>query len=129
MLRIMTLADGVKSSLDNGRGEKIKLVDERLGTTAIDLHHNTLHPGGPNGRYHRHTKSDNVYIVMSGTGDLVADGKTHTVTKGQIIFIPAGMPHGLNNPHSEPFEIFEIYAPAGPEFDFTIVEADKADRD
>lgn len=122
MLRIMTLADGVKSSLDNGRGEKIRLVDERLGTTAIDLHHNTLAPGGPPGRYHRHAKSDNVYIVMAGTGELVVDGKAHSVTRGQVIFIPAGMPHSLNNPGSEPFEIFEIYAPAGPDFDFTPVE-------
>jgi mannose-6-phosphate isomerase-like protein (cupin superfamily) len=118
----MTLADGARSSLDNGRGEKIKLVDERLGTTAIDLHHNTLAPGGAPGRYHRHSKSDNVYIVMAGTGELVVDGKAHSVTRGQIIFIPAGMPHSLNNPGSEPFEIFEIYAPAGPDFDFTPVE-------
>lgn len=122
MLRIMTLADGLKTSLENGRGDKVRLVDERSGTSAIDLHHNTLHPGGPRGRYHRHSKSDNVYIVMGGTGELVADGVTHSVTKGQIIFIPAGMPHSLGNPGTEPFEIFEIYAPAGADFDFTPVE-------
>ncbi len=121
-LRIMTLAEGEKATLGNGRGDKIRLVDERLGTTAIDLHHNTLAPGGPRGPYHRHSRSDNVYIVMGGTGELVADGKTHEVRQGQIIFIPAGMPHSLSNPGTEPFEIFEIYAPAGPEFDFTPVE-------
>jgi mannose-6-phosphate isomerase-like protein (cupin superfamily) len=122
LLKIMTLADGVHSSLDNGRGKKIKLVDERLGTSTIDLHHNTLEPGGQPGRYHRHTKSDNIYIVMGGTGELIADGKSHNVHKGEIIFIPAGMPHSLNNPGNEPFEIFEIYAPAGADFDFTPVE-------
>ena len=122
MLRIMTLADGEKAELGNGRGDKIRLVDERLGTGAIDLHHNTLKPGGPAGPYHRHSKSDNVYIVMGGTGELVADGVPHSVTKGQIIFIPAGLPHSLSNPGDDPFEIFEIYAPAGPDFDFTIVE-------
>lgn len=118
----MTLDEGEKTSLEKGRGEKIRLVDTRLGTNAIDLHHNTLQPGGPRGRYHRHTKADNVYIVVGGTGELIADGQAHAVREGQIIFIPAGMPHSLSNPGTEPFKIFEIYAPAGPDFDFISVE-------
>lgn len=121
MLRIMTLAEGDKGPLGTDRGEKIKLIDDRL-TTKIDVHHNTLRPGGPAGGYHRHTRSDNVYIVTGGVGELVADGETHTIREGQIVFIPAGMPHSLSNPHDQPFAIFEIYAPAGEDFDFTPVE-------
>ena len=121
MLKIMTLADGARSTLDNGRGEKIKLIDDRL-TQTLDLHHNTLFPHGGKGRYHRHSKADNVYIVTGGTGELIADGVTHRVSKGQIIFIPAGMPHSLSNPGEENFSIFEIYAPAGADFDFIPVE-------
>jgi mannose-6-phosphate isomerase-like protein (cupin superfamily) len=122
MIKIMTLEDSDAVPLDSGRGEKIRLVDSRLGTNAIDLHHNTLFPGGPSGRYHRHSKADNVYIVMGGVGQLVADGETYSVSHGQIIFIPAGVPHSLSNPGEEPFRIFEIYAPAGPDFDFVVVE-------
>jgi mannose-6-phosphate isomerase-like protein (cupin superfamily) len=40
------------------------------------------------------------------------------VKKDQVVFIPAGMPHSLSNISDEPFEIFEIYAPAGSKFDF-----------
>lgn len=122
MIRIMTLEESDTVPLDNGRGEKVRLVDGRLGTDAIDLHHNILFPGGPAGRYHRHSKADNVYIVMGGVGELVADGATYEVRQGQIIFIPAGVPHSLSNPGDEPFRIFEIYAPAGPDFDFISVE-------
>lgn len=122
MIKIMTLEDSDAIPLDNGRGEKIRLVDARLGTNAIDLHHNTLFPGGPTGRYHRHSKADNVYIVMGGVGQLVADDVTYSVREGQIIFIPAGVPHSLSNPGDEPFRIFEIYAPAGPDFDFVVVD-------
>jgi mannose-6-phosphate isomerase-like protein (cupin superfamily) len=32
------------------------------------------------------------------------------------------MAHSLSNLGSEVFEIFEIYAPAGRRFDFTVVE-------
>jgi mannose-6-phosphate isomerase-like protein (cupin superfamily) len=122
MIKIMTLDEGDAVPLDAGRGEKIRLVDTRLGTNAIDLHHNTLFPGGPVGRYHRHSKADNVYIVTGGVGELVADGVTYTVREGQIIFIPAGVAHSLANPGDEPFRIYEIYAPAGPDFDFVVVE-------
>lgn len=122
MIRIMTLDEGEKVPLDNGRGEKIRLVDSRIGTDAIDLHHNTLFTGGSPGRYHRHTKADNVYIVVGGVGQLLADGVAYSVRQGQIIFIPAGVPHSLSNPGSEPFRIFEIYAPAGPDFDFIVVD-------
>jgi mannose-6-phosphate isomerase-like protein (cupin superfamily) len=122
MIKVMTLEEGDTIPLDSGRGEKIRLVDGRLGTDKIDLHHNTLFPGGPSGRYHRHSKADNVYIVTTGVGQLLADGVTYSVRKGQIIFIPAGVPHALSNPGDEPFGIFEIYAPAGPDFDFIVVD-------
>ena len=59
---------------------------------------------------------------MAGTRELVADGVTHTVYKGHVVFMPAGLPHSLNNNGNEHFEIFEIYAPAGEDFDFTPVE-------
>lgn len=121
-LRIMTLEDGEYTSLENGRGEKIRLIDERLGTDAIDVHHNTLHPGGPPGRYHRHSISVNVYIVTGGTGELIANGDSYVLSKGQIVFIPAGMPHSLSNRGDKPFGIFEIYAPVGSDFDFISVE-------
>lgn len=122
MIKIMTLEESDTIPLDNGRGEKVRLIDARLGTDAIDVHHNTLFPGGPSGRYHRHSKAENVYIVMGGIGQLVADGETYSVSQGQIIFIPAGVPHSLSNLGDEPFRIFEIYAPAGPDFDFVEVE-------
>jgi mannose-6-phosphate isomerase-like protein (cupin superfamily) len=77
-----------------------------------------LVPGGPRGKVHRHSQSDNVYIVRRGEGVLTANGETHTIRADQIVFIPAGMPHSLSNLSSEIFEIFEIYAPAGKQFDF-----------
>src|SRR5260370_36986116 len=104
--------------MEKGRGSKIKLVNTWLGTDALDVHLTRLVPGGPRGSLHKHSEADNVYIVRSGQGDLVADGKVHTVRKDQVIFIPAGMPHSLSNVADEPFEIFEIYAPAGSTFDF-----------
>jgi HTH-type transcriptional repressor of puuD len=122
VLKILDLDTCPASPMENGRGETIKLINTGLGTEKIDLHLNRLVPGGPRGRLHRHSQSDNVYIVRRGEGVLTAAGETHTIRGNQIVYIPAGMPHSLSNLSGEIFEIFEIYAPAGRQFDFEAVE-------
>jgi len=122
MLKIFDLKTCPTAPMDNGRGEKIPLINTGVGTENIDLHLNRLTPGGPRGRVHRHSRSDNVYIVRRGQGTLTADGASYTIRTDQIVFIPAGMPHSLSNLSDEILEIFEIYAPAGRQFDFTEVE-------
>jgi mannose-6-phosphate isomerase-like protein (cupin superfamily) len=108
--------------MEHGRGETIRLVNTGIGTERIDVHLNRLVPGGQRGRLHRHSQSDNVYIVRRGEGTLTADGETYTIRADQDVFIAAGMAHTLTTLSGEMFEIFEIYAPAGRQFDFTPVE-------
>ncbi len=81
-------------------GTQMRLVDASLGTVAIDLHINQLRPGGARGRVHRHTKSDNVYIVRRGEGTLTIEGETHLIRTDDVVFIPAGTRQtlGLGNP-------------------------------
>jgi mannose-6-phosphate isomerase-like protein (cupin superfamily) len=122
MLKILDLDQCPIKPMENGRGETIRLVNSALGTEKIDLHLNRLVPGGPRGKVHRHSQSDNVYIVRRGEGVLTADGETHTIRADQIVFIPAGMPHSLSNLSTDMFEIFEIYAPAGKQFDFVAAD-------
>ena len=122
MLKILDLGQCPVQPMENGRGETVRLVNTDLGTEKIDLHLNRLVPGGPRGKVHRHSQSDNVYIVRRGEGVLTANGETHTIRADQIVFIPAGMPHSLSNLSSDIFEIFEIYAPAGKQFDFVAVD-------
>jgi mannose-6-phosphate isomerase-like protein (cupin superfamily) len=122
MLKILDLDQCPVKPMENGRGETVRLVNTDLGTEKIDLHLNRLVPGGPRGKVHRHSQSDNVYIVRRGEGVLTANGETHTIRADQIVFIPAGMPHSLSNLSHDIFEIFEIYAPAGKQFDFIAVD-------
>lgn len=122
MFKIMNLATTPVEPMDGGRGEKLKLINTTLGTHNVDVHLNRLKPGGPRGKLHRHTKADNVYIVKSGIGTLTVEGETHVVKEDDVIFIPAGLKHSLSNTSDEEFQIFEIYAPAGRNFDFVIEE-------
>lgn len=122
MLKIFDLNACPTAPMENGRGETVRLINTGMGTEKIDVHLNRLVPGGPRGRVHRHSQSDNVYIVRRGQGTLTADGASYAIRADQVVFIPAGTPHSLSNLSDEVLEIFEIYAPAGRQFDFTVVE-------
>src|SRR5580692_12527800 len=108
VLKIFDLNTCPTTPMEKGRGETVRLINSAVGTEKIDLHLNRLVPGGPRGRVHRHSQSDNVYIVRRGEGTLTADGASYTIRADQIVFIPAGMPHSLSNLSGDVFEIFEI---------------------
>jgi len=86
------------------------------------LHFNRLFAGGVRGKRHHHTKADNVYIVKRGEGTLTLEGETYVIRENDVIYIPAGMVHSLANHGDNVFEIFEIYAPAGRQFDVVLDE-------
>ena len=50
------------------------------------------------------------------------DGETYVIRENDVVYIPAGMTHSLSNLSDKPFEIFEIYAPAGRHFDVVVDE-------
>ncbi len=123
MFKIIRPDDVAEIDMEAGRGTQVRLVDASLGTNSIDLHINRLRPGGLDGRLHRHTKSDNIYIVRHGEGTLIIEGDTHVIRADDVVFIPAGTRHSLSNLSDEPLELFEIYAPAGAKFDFVVDES------
>ncbi len=111
-----------RRSLGPGRGHSVRLVDTGIGVETLDLHMNVLTSGGPGGRVHRHSRSDNVYIVKSGTGLLTIEGEDHAIAADDVVFIPAGTRHALSNVSDDDLVIYEIYAPAGAAFDFVVDE-------
>ena len=116
--KIIKPATAPRRSLEPGRGESIRLIDTGIGVESLDVHMNVLKPSGPHGRVHRHSKSDNVYIVKSGEGMLTIEGENHTIVADDVVFIPAGVRHSWSNVSDRELVIYEIYAPAGPAFDF-----------
>jgi mannose-6-phosphate isomerase-like protein (cupin superfamily) len=98
------------------RGEQIALVNEAIGARHVDVHINVLRAAGPDGRYHYHPDSENIYIVLEGTGRLMAEGQEHIVRKDDVVFIPAGARHSLSARGDRNLVIVEIYAPVPVRF-------------
>lgn len=116
--KIIKPASAPRRALEPGRGDAIRLIDTGIGVESLDVHMNILRPKGPRGRVHRHTKSDNVYIVKSGEGLLTIEDENHAIVADDVVFIPAGVRHSLSNVSERELVIYEIYAPAGAAFDF-----------
>ncbi|WP_218952090.1 cupin domain-containing protein [Amycolatopsis anabasis] len=56
----------------------------------------SLPPGGLSGE-HVHTRTEELYFIISGHGEMLLDDQTHDVRAGDVILTGLGTKHGLRN--------------------------------
>ncbi|MBE5832138.1 MAG: cupin domain-containing protein [Butyrivibrio sp.] len=66
-----------------------KVIDVETGSMTIKV---TLN-AGHSMNYHSHNHRDEVWVVISGTGKTILDGKEQKVSKGDVITMKAGCKH------------------------------------
>ena len=84
--------------------ERAEPFTTKDGSTIRELHRSpsqslaeaTLEPGQATER-HYHERSEEIYFVTKGSGDLEVDGETQSVRPGDAILIPPGAWHTLEN--------------------------------
>jgi mannose-6-phosphate isomerase-like protein (cupin superfamily) len=69
-------------------------IREYLHTEVQSLAEASLEPGQST-RRHYHARSEEIYLILDGGGELEVDGETLTVGPGDAILIPPGSPHEL----------------------------------
>jgi len=58
---------------------------------------------------------DETYVILKGSCTLELDGEIIDIKAGDIVFIPSGVPHGLDNSNSsEDLELLTIWAGVPP---------------
>lgn len=70
-------------NLDSFEGKAF--VKDILGTTSIELSFGTLAPGASVPFFHHHKQNEEVYVVLSGEGVFILDGKEEPVASGSIV--------------------------------------------
>ncbi len=88
------------------------------GSTIRELHHTelqslaeaTLEPGQATERHH-HKLTEEIYLVVKGSGDLELDGEHRRVRPGDAVLIPPGTWHALENDGTSELRIFCCCAP------------------
>jgi mannose-6-phosphate isomerase-like protein (cupin superfamily) len=70
-------------------------------------------PGGISGE-HVHTRTEEIYFILSGRGEMTLDGRPHQVGPGNLILTGLGTRHGLRNIGDEGLGwlVIELSSPA-----------------
>jgi len=69
---------------------------------------------------HFHPDSEEVILVVSGTGTARIGGKEVTVQPMEVIGVDKGEPHMFTNNGDIPLQLYWIYTPPGPEKKFIV---------
>ena len=88
------------------------------GSTIRELHHTTaqslaeaaLEPGQATQR-HRHERTEEIYFVTKGSGELEIEGETRRVRRGDAVLIPPGSWHTLENDGTSELTILCMCSP------------------
>lgn len=54
---------------------------------------------------------DQTLIIVSGSGELISNGLSTALSKGSLIFVPAGAKHNIKNTGASVMKLYTIYAP------------------
>ena len=83
-----------------------------IQATSFSLGYVTLEPTGGQVPWHNQTQEE-VYFIVSGTGEMCIGAERQAVTGGQAVFIPPGEYHQLTNTGDGPLIMIYCYGPAG----------------
>ncbi|MEY9485202.1 mannose-6-phosphate isomerase-like protein (cupin superfamily) [Streptomyces calvus] len=68
-------------------------------------------PGGLSGE-HLHSRTEEVYVLLTGEGEALLNGRPQRVQAGELILTGLGATHGLRNVGSEPLSWLTLEVPA-----------------
>jgi (S)-ureidoglycine aminohydrolase len=73
----------------------------------IDLHATTLNPGEVSHLPHTH-RAEEIILMRTGHVQMYINGKHYPATDGDLVFLPSGNPHALENHSTERCEYFAL---------------------
>jgi mannose-6-phosphate isomerase-like protein (cupin superfamily) len=111
--------------IDTPHGSQIRPLMDRT-TSAIEkcsLAEEVLPVGAAVGA-HFHRETEEIYYIMSGTGEMTVGGETEKVSAGDAVYIPVNNIHTLKNTGGEPMKIMLVCG-AAHSFDDSFPASDK----
>ena len=88
-------------------------VKEILNTTSMEMSLGTRAPGCTVPVFHHHKQNEEVYVVLSGEGVFILDGKEEPVASGSIVRVAPSVSRNTKCTGSVPLVYICIQAKAG----------------
>jgi mannose-6-phosphate isomerase-like protein (cupin superfamily) len=106
--KIYRLRDILPDAGEGGRGKTFLTDEASADFLAVD--YIRIRPGNA-GEYHVHNKAHNIWIVLEGELTAVVGERRYIVRAGEVIFMPAAVPHMSSNEGTADMLGIEIYCP------------------
>ncbi|QEC67778.1 cupin domain-containing protein [Panacibacter ginsenosidivorans] len=90
----------------------IKISKTKNGINGISFCTEDMSPGRKM-RIHKHLNNDELIFIHKGEGTLTLDEESIEVKTGDVVFVPRGIWHGLDNTGTENLLMVFQYSPAG----------------
>jgi quercetin dioxygenase-like cupin family protein len=81
-----------------------------------------LTQGEPGTKLHKHAQSDHFVYVLKGRGEVRLGEKKETVTAGDLVLIPKGIPHSILKAGNGEFAFLAMSSPPLDQKDFVWLE-------
>ena len=69
-------------------------------------------PAGADEELRSHEESEQVYVVVKGTGIMTATGDAQALSEGDLVMIPPATDHSVANDGEEPLALISVQSPA-----------------
>ena len=117
-LKILHFDDGKKVDLGSGSFSNLILTSSNLeGKNSNMMGYSVFRPGTDT-KQKIHLKAEELAYVLSGSGKVTVGGRAFQFQKGDSIFIPAGVPHGVKNDGTE--DVAMVFFFSSPEYPKTV---------
>jgi quercetin dioxygenase-like cupin family protein len=84
-----------------------------VGADKGTVHYLMIEPGEQFAN-HVHPESVDMITVIQGEGILITDGTEHRICKGDVIYVPPGVDHGMRNDGNDTLVSVDSQAPPDP---------------
>ena len=97
-------------------------VKDAIGTTSMEASFGSLAAGEALPFFHHHKQNEEVYVVLSGTGVFILDGKEKAVSSGSIVRIAPSVSRNTRCTGNEPLVYICIQGKAGSLEQYTLTD-------
>ncbi len=108
-MQVRSREDAIPFTTADGSTIRV-LLDADSGTANQSLAEASLEPGQATAR-HYHARSEELYVLLDGTGVMEIDGESSDVGPGAAILIPPGARHQIRASEDEPLRFLCCCAP------------------
>jgi len=108
-MQVRSREDAIPFTTADGSTIRV-LLDADSGTANQSLAEASLEPGQATAR-HYHARSEELYVLLDGTGVMEIDGESSDVGPGAAVLIPPGARHQIRASEDEPLRFLCCCAP------------------